>query len=187
MQPATKIIIIHGNGGGTGSDQWIPWLKKQLESRGFEVLNPTFPDNYDAKRSIWIPYLDTLKVDDNTIIVGWSSGAIAAMRYAEEHTIKALVLVGACYTDLGEESEKISGYYDDPWQWNAIKSNQKWIAQFGSINDPVIPIEESRFVHEKLGTEYYEFPDKFHFGYPESMPTFPELLEVILTHEATGL
>jgi len=152
-----------------------------LEKRDFEVLNPTMPDNEEAKSSIWLPYLENeLKADENTIIVGWSSGAVAAMRYAETHKLLGSVLIGACYTDTGDEVEKISGYYDAPWQWNTIKANQKWIAQFASTDDPVIPIEESRFVHEKLGTEYQEYTDKKHFGWPDDMPTFPELLELIV-------
>ncbi len=176
-----KVIIIHGNGGGTGNDQWIPWLKSELEARGFEVQNPTMPDNYEAKASIWLPYIkDVLRADEDTILVGWSSGAVAAMRFAEKNKILGSVLIGACYTDLGVESEKIAGYYDEPWNWDAIRNNQHWIAQFASIDDPVIPIEECRVVHEKLQTDYREFTDRKHFGYPDPLPTFPELLEVIL-------
>jgi predicted alpha/beta hydrolase family esterase len=164
MEAKTKVIIIHGNQGGTGDSQWLPWLRQELEKNGIAAVSPTFPDNEEAKSSIWLPCINTLGADENTIIVGWSSGAVAAMRYAETHKIKASVLVGACYTDLGDDIEKISGYYDEPWQWETIKKNQEWIAQFASVDDPIIPIEEGRFVHEKLNTEYYEFPDKFHFG-----------------------
>ena len=176
-----KVIIIHGNHGGTGNDQWIPWLSDELEKKGFEVLHPTMPDNREAKSSIWLPYLqDELKTDEQTILVGWSSGAVAAMRYVENHKLLGSVLIGACYTDLGDTLEKLSGYYDAPWQWDAIRGNQQSIVQFASVDDPVIPIEEGRFVHEQLQTEYYEYPDKKHFGWPDPMPTFPELLEVIL-------
>jgi predicted alpha/beta hydrolase family esterase len=178
-----KVIIIHGNQGGEGGDQWMSWLRTELEKRGFEVQNPTFPDNHEAKMAIWLPYLDELGVDEQTILVGWSSGAVAAMRYAEHHKIKASVLIGACYTDLDDDIEKASGYYDAPWEWEAIRSNQEWIAQFASVDDPVIPIEEGRYVREKLDTEYYEFPDRQHFGWPTPMPEFPELLEVILKHQ----
>lgn len=179
----TKVIIIHGNQGGTGDSVWLPWLRDRLVEKGFDAVSPTFPDNEEAKRSIWIPYLEELGADENTILVGWSSGAVAAMRYAEDHKIKASVLIGACHTDLGEEIERISGYYDEPWNWEAIKANQQWIAQFASVDDPVIPIEEGRYVREKLDTEYYEFEDRQHFGWPNQMDTFPELLEVILKHE----
>lgn len=181
MKP--RVVIIHGNHGGTGEDQWIPWLKVELEKRDFEALNPTMPDNEEAKRSVWLPYLEkTLKADQNTIIIGWSSGAVAAMRYAETHRILGSVLIGACHTDLGDDTEKISGYYNEPWNWDATKKNQKWIAQFASTDDPVIPIEESRFIHEKLDSEYREYTDMKHFGWPEPMPTFPDLLEVVLRH-----
>ena len=30
-----KVILIHGNGGGTGQDNWFPYVKKQLEEKGF--------------------------------------------------------------------------------------------------------------------------------------------------------
>lgn len=178
-----KVIIIHGNGGGTGNDQWIPWLKNELEARGCEVQNPTMPDNYEAKASVWLPYMkDVLRADEDTILVGWSSGAVAAMRFAEKNKILGSVLIGACYTDLGQEIEKIAGYYDVPWDWESIRKNQHWIAQCASVDDPVIPIEECRYVHEKLQTDYLEFSDKKHFGYPEPLQEFPELLEIILKH-----
>lgn len=179
----SKVIIIHGNQGGTGESVWIPWLAGELTKHGFEVQHPTFPDNEEAKSSIWLPYLEELGADENTILIGWSSGAVAAMRYAETHKIKGSVLIGACYTDLDDDIEKISGYYDAPWQWDTIRRNQEWITQFGSVDDPVIPVEESRFVHEKLGTEYQEFTDRQHFGWPTEMNTFHEVLDVVLEHE----
>ena len=43
---------------------------------------------------------------------GHSSGAEAAMRFAEQHEVKGLVLVSACVTDLGVENERLSGYYN---------------------------------------------------------------------------
>ena len=38
---------------------------------------------------------EKLAVDENTIIIGHSSGACAAIRYAEENKVVGLVLVGA--------------------------------------------------------------------------------------------
>ncbi len=183
MEPSIKAIIIHGNAGGTGNTQWLGWLAEELGKRGIPAVSPTFPDNFMARRSVWLPYIEKLGADEHTILVGYSSGAVAAMRYAETHKIRGSVLVGACHTDLGSLLEKVSGYYKDPWQWDAIKENQGWIAQFGSVDDPVIPIKESRFVHEKLGSEYAEFPDRQHFGYPTPMAAFPEALDAILRHE----
>ena len=38
---------------------------------------------------------DNLKVDKETIIIGHSSGACAAVRFAEENKVAGIVLVGA--------------------------------------------------------------------------------------------
>lgn len=172
-----KVVIIHGNGGCTNQMFWIPGLKDELEKKACTVLAPTMPDNIEAKASVWLPYMqNNLKCDENTIIVGFSSGAVAAMRYAEQHKILGSVLIGACYTDLGYASEQISRYYDKPWNWDAIKNNQSWIIQFASTDDPFIPIEEPRHIHAQLATDYYEFTDQGHF----MNKSIPNLFSVIL-------
>jgi predicted alpha/beta hydrolase family esterase len=49
-----------------------------------QVAMEDMPDPYEAKESIWLPFMrDVLKADESSIIVGHSSGAEAAMRYAE--------------------------------------------------------------------------------------------------------
>ena len=79
-----KIFIIHDNGGCTSQHYWTPWLKATLEKNKIAVIAPTMPDNVEAKASIWLPYMrTTLRCDENTIIIGHSSGAVAAMRYTE--------------------------------------------------------------------------------------------------------
>lgn len=179
MKP--KILLIHGNGGGTGQDNWFPSVQRELERRGHEVLAPNMPDPIEAKAAVWLPYLEEeLQADAKTIIIGHSSGAVAAMRYAETHQLYGSVLVGTCYTDLGAESEKISGYYNVPWDWEAIKRNQRWIIEFASTDDPYIPISEARYVHAQLNTIYYEFTDRGHFGSDQGgMREFPELIAAV--------
>lgn len=175
-----KVILIHGNGGGTSNDNWIPYLKKELEKVGVTAIAEEFPDNRLAREVYWLPFIkDHLKADEHTIIVGHSSGAVAAMRFAENSKLLGSILIGACYTDLGLESEKVSGYYDRPWDWNAIKRNQKWIVLFASSDDPWIPIEEPRHIHENLQTEYYEYHDQGHFGGDYFKGEFPEVLSII--------
>ena len=178
MQPDVKVILIHGNGNSTPGDNWLPYVKASLERLGFTVIARQFPDADLAPASSWLPFLENeLCADDNSVLIGHSSGALAAMRYAENHKILGSILVGAMHTDLGIESEKRSGYYDKPWQWDSIKNNQQWIIQFASTDDPWIPIEEPRFIHKKLSTEYYEYTDQGHFGGDYDKSTFPELVK----------
>ena len=185
--PASKkIILIHGNGGGTGTDYWFPYVKREFESMHIPVIAETFPDNVEAKASVWLPHIEKLGADEHTILIGHSSGAVAALRYAETHKLLGTVLVGVNYTDLGIESEKISGYYDHPWKWGAIKKNQKWSILFASLDDPFIPIAEPRHIKEQLDCEYHEYADRGHFGtvdpklgYNKPMAEFPELVEAV--------
>ncbi len=175
-----KVIFIPGNGGGSPKDNWFPWLKKELESLGCNVIASEFPDNDLARESYWIPFLkESLKADAQTVLVGHSSGAIAAMRFAEENPLLGSVLVGAYHTDLGYPKEKQSGYFDRPWKWDSIGRNQQWIIQFAGVNDPWIPIEEARFIHEKLHTDYYESLTAGHFGGDYKKLDFPELIEAL--------
>ena len=144
---------------------------KLVESGAFsEVLSEDMPDPVDAKEKIWIPFIvNKLKIDENTVIIGHSSGAEAAMRLLENHKLLGMVLVCACHTDLGSESERAAGYYNRTWEWETIKSNANWILQYHSSDDPFIPIAEANLVAEKLSSEYFKFEDKSHFFAPKDI------------------
>ncbi len=175
-----KVILIHGNGGSTPHDNWFPWVKDQLEAKGIRVLSPQFPDAPLARESFWMPFLkEIIDGDEDVVIIGHSTGAIVAMRFAETHKLLGTVLVGSYHSDLGIENEKLSGYFDRPWDWDAIQSNQQWIIQFASTDDPWIPIEEARTVHKRLNTEYYEFESLGHFGGDYYKETFPQLVAAV--------
>jgi predicted alpha/beta hydrolase family esterase len=69
-------------------------MRSRLEaSQKFsEVVLKDMPDPMGAKESIWIPFmLNQLRVDESTIVVGHSSGAVAAMRLLE--TTKLLGII----------------------------------------------------------------------------------------------
>jgi predicted alpha/beta hydrolase family esterase len=173
-----KIILIHGNDTLRWSYAWMPWAKSELEKLGFEVVGETFPDSIIAREKYWTEFLmNRINANENTILVGHSSGALCAMRFAETHKILGSVLIGAMHTDLGDELEKQSGYFDRPWEWEKIKEHQSWIIQFASTDDPYIPIEEARHVREMLKTEYHEFSDRGHFF--NNQEKFPELIMAI--------
>ena len=176
-----NIIFLHGNNGGKGdggkaSDYWFPYAKQEFENLGLQVTALDFPDPRVARMNIWLPFLkDACGANEYSILIGHSSGAIAAMRYAEKNKILGSVLVGAYYTDTGDAIERMSGYFDEEWDWSAIRKNQRWIIQFASVDDPFFSIEEPRLVSEKLQTQYCEYTERGHF-FDE---TFPELVEAV--------
>ena len=174
-----KTIFIPGNGGGSPKDNWFPYLESELQKLGIKVINTNFPDAILARKEFWLPFIKKLDADENTILIGHSSGAVAAMRFAEDNKILGSVLVSPCYTDLGYENERLSHYYDTPWDWHKIKSNQKWVIQFSSVDDPYIPISEARFIHENLSTDYHEYKNEGHFGSDKGKIHFPEIVELL--------
>jgi uncharacterized protein len=179
----TKIVFIPGNGGATTQDNWFPSVKMNLVAKGLTVVDAVFPDPQLARENYWIPFLlNDLQVDEQTILVGHSSGAIAAMRLAEQQKILGSVLVGAYYTHLDMETEKQSGYFDRPWKWNSIRSNQQWTILFASEDDPWIPVEQPRHIHTMLNCEYHEYKNQGHFGGDYFKKTFPELTLAIFSH-----
>lgn len=182
MKP--RFIFVHGNQTTDWCNPWTEWLKKKLDGMGFETVFQTMPDPHVAHRDIWLGYLqDELKVGAHDVIIGWSSGAVAAMRYAETHKILGSVLISPSYTDLGDDLEKQSGYYDTPWNWKAIKSNQKKIALVYGDDDPYIPQSEFAYIALHLGPEKLKLPGVGHF---ETRQDMPELLRYIEKAYAVG-
>jgi len=176
-----RCVIAPGNGcHPIGDANWYGWLRERLLGEGMfdEVVCRDFPDPDDARREVWLPFMrDELRVDTDTVLVGHSSGAEAAMRLAEESPIGGLVLVSACHSDLGDEGERASGYYPPsggPWDWGAIRRNAGWIVQFHSSDDGLVPVREGRAVAKELQSEYHELDGHSHFFEP-----FGELLDAL--------
>lgn len=175
MKP--RIIFVHGNQTTHWSFGWAPWLKAELEKLGFETFFETMPDSIIARSEYWLPFLEEhIKVTKDDVIVGWSSGAVAAMRFAEQHPIRGSILVSPCYTDLDDELEKQSGYYGSPWQWEAIRTNQQHIALIWGDDDPYIPQGEFKHIAKQLTPTSITIAGGKHFI---DQDTFPEVLDYI--------
>ncbi len=175
--PKPRFIFVHGNQATHWSFAWSPWLKIELKRLGFKTFFETFPDSVIARSKYWLPFLsEKAKVAENDVIIGWSSGATAAMRYAEDHKIRGSVLVAPSYTDLGDELERQSGYFDKPWSWEKIKNNQEKIALIYGDDDPYIPQADFEHIAEKLNPEVIKVHKAGHFSEKQEIP---ELLKYI--------
>ena len=181
--PFPRVVIVPGNGcTPVRSCNWYGWLSDELLQRGFhDVVLRDMPDPHVARRSRWLPFLEPF-CDENTILVGHSSGAQAGLRLCEETKIRGLVLVSACVTDLGDSNERRSGYYpspdgaDNPWRYDDVVANTAWVSLFASRGDPFLPFSEQMTVARGVKAELFEMPaHRGHFM--ES--TFPELADEI--------
>lgn len=182
-----KLVFLHGNGGCTSDMHWYGSADNAFREAGLEVVRRDLPDNDVGHETVWIPFIrDQLLVDEQTILIGHSTGAIAAMRYAEQYPLSGTVLASAYHTDLGMDDEKAGGWFDRPWNWEQIRQHQQWIIQFASVDDPWIPIEEARYINDQLQSDYYEYTDRGHFIGHRDECRFPELVQATLKKILNG-
>ena len=182
-----RIVIVPGNGAGCASANFYETLAAALREAGHEVSLREMPDPDTAKMRIWLPFItDVLHCDAGCVLVGHSSGAVAGLRLAETSRLHGLVAVAVTPTDLGDENERASGYYDAPWNYAAIRANVRHCVQFASTNDPFIPIDLQRRARDGLSGEpraagdgsfeYMELSQRSHFFAPQQ----PEILAAVL-------
>ena len=92
-----KAVILHAWFATPGSD-WYPWLKTQLEKKGYEVWVPELP-TMPTKSPDMEPMLKFIIeknfVDKETIVIGHSLGSVLAMRLAERIGYKKGILFAA--------------------------------------------------------------------------------------------
>ncbi|KAF4675330.1 hypothetical protein FOL47_007948 [Perkinsus chesapeaki] len=182
---AIKIVLVPGNGGGGDirPANFYGWFERQMLDKGYDVRLPEggMPDPVRARKSVWLPYIrDTLKCDENSVLVGHSSGAVAALRLAEGQRLRGMVLIAVYDDPLGDDMEAASGYFDGPFDWGAIRDNCGFIVQIDGTEDTLVPIDVQRRVADKLKpkVEYIEIPGEDHFF----MPPFPTLVEAVVKH-----
>lgn len=197
--PSPTVIICPGNGcTQIRRSNWYGRLHDILtEEHKIQCICENFPDPSLARRDIWIPHMRSLAEKHatdgdpkNVILVGHSSGAQAALRYAELYPVQGIVLVSATYTDLGDADERASGYYpqpqkngsgseeSNPYLFDDMKKNCENWHQFHSDDDPFIPLREAERIRDGLGLSdtYHMLPGRSHY-----FEYSPELLDAILS------
>ncbi len=139
-------FIVHGTE-GFPEENWFPWMKQQLEEKGYDVYVPQFPSPPDIPAKI-TEWFDTIKKDEHhitkdTILVGHSLGGIFTLRVLEKlkHPLKAAVFVG---TPVGvrpilnyERDDSFSGFSFD---WPAIRTKARHFLVFHSDDDPYVSL-----------------------------------------------
>ncbi len=186
-----RVFIIHGWDGYPG-EGWFPWLKKELEARGFEVHNPAMPEPLNPRIDTWVSFLrkQVKNPDKNIFLLGHSIGAQTILRYLEslENDVKiggAIFLAG--WVHLADEAfeDKEDAKIAKPWletpiNWEKIKQRTNNFVAIFSDNDPLVPMEDSKIFQEKLGAKIVVEHDKGHFSGRDGTKELPIVLESIL-------
>ena len=77
-----RAIIVHG-WDGFPEEAWFPWLKRELEARGFTVDVPQMPEAATPKIDLWVPALAQAvgAPDVELVLIGHSIGVQTILRY----------------------------------------------------------------------------------------------------------
>ena len=183
-----KVHIIHGWDFKPESN-WYPWLKKELEAEGFEVIIPEMPKTEEPDIETWVNHLAEAVKDPGlgTYLVGHSIGCQAIMRYLE--TLDNIQIGGAVFVAgwfylknlEGEEIEKIAEpWLNTPINLGNVKKAIGNLKVFLSDNDPYDCLEEnSKIFKEQLAAKVIIEKGKGHFTSDDGVQSLPEALEAL--------
>ena len=180
----TNVFIFHGYGADP-SVNWFPWLKEQLEAKGYTVYVPAFPDTNNPDRKKWLEHFEQYKdkVDEDTIFVGHSLGAPFILNVLEtlDKPIKASFLVAGFVGSLSPDFDPYVGTIANRnFNWDKIKENCKKFFIFTSDNDPYVPMEKAEELHKLLPSELIIIPGAEHLNAGSGYFSFDELRDAIL-------
>ena len=187
-----RVFIVHG-WGGYPEEGWFPWLKRELEQRGFTVHVPQLPDTKTPRIYNWVPALARAVgiADSETYFVGHSMGCQTIARYLE--TLPDGVTVGGAVF-VGGFFKRLMGYENDPavqatdrhWlgapiDFKKIKSHLPHSVALFSDDDPYVPLDNQDDFRDKLGSKIVIVHGKGHFtGDEDHCTELPEAREALL-------
>ena len=191
-----RVFIIHG-WDGYPEEGWFPWLKRELETRGFNVSIPAMPDSRHPTISAWVSHVrhEVGVPDGQTFLVGHSIGAQAIIRYLEglwayEKIGRAVFVAGwvtlahAAYEEEGDE-ETAKPWLEMPIDWEKVKSRANGFAAIFSDNDPFVPLADVEVFRQRLNAGIMIEHNKGHFSGSDGVTELPSALNAVLKHAQT--
>lgn len=186
-----RVFIIHG-WGGHPQEGWFPWLKKELEGKGFDVFVPQMPETKKPRIYNWVPAIQKAVgvADSETYLVGHSMGCQAIARYIE--ALPNGVKVGGAVFVAGF-FKRLTGLEDDPevqimdrhWlttplDFQKVKSHMKKGVAIFSDDDPWVPLDNTDDFEQKLGCKIIIEHAQKHFSGSEGFTQLPIALNEVL-------
>lgn len=178
-----RAFLIHG-WEGRPEGAWRPWLKRELEEKGFSVTVPEMPDTNHPKREAWVGHLARVvgMPDKDCYFVGHSLGCITILRYLEGlkegQRVGGTVLVAGFTDNLGYK--ELAGFFSTGIDWKKINTVCKSFVAIHSDNDPYVPMKHGDVFNKELGAEVVVEHNKKHFGEEDGIMELPSALYSML-------
>jgi serine hydrolase len=182
-----KAVILHGTD-NNHEGNWFPWLKKELESRGYEVWVPDLPENHTPNRQLYNDFLFGKGWDfTDNLVIGHSSGAVSVLNLLADERCPEIatgVLVGSwSHTDDTDlDNDQFSNLFPAAgFDFNLIKKRARKLVFIHSNNDPYCPLEQAKWLAEQTKSEIIVIVKGQHFStfIDPSYTKFPKLVEIL--------
>lgn len=160
---------------------WFSWLRKQLVKNDFRVQTPEIPHSYKPEWQTWVKEVENCRINEDSTLVGHSTGAGFWVRYLSEHPelkVGKVVLV-APWIDVEQTNpEHFFDFKIDP----NLAARTKGLVIFSSDNDmKEIQSSVKVLVKEIKGARVKNFHGYGHFTiFSMKTKKFPELLKELL-------
>jgi predicted alpha/beta hydrolase family esterase len=181
-----NVLIFHGTE-GYPEENWFPWMKTELESKGHTVFVPQFPSPpiVPAKLGEWFDVLEEYRqyIDSETIIIGHSLGGVFTLRVLEQLIAP---INTACFVGTPVGIKPITFYDRDvsfsgfDFNWDAIKRNAQHFIAFQSDDDPYVGLANGEELAARLGVDLSFVPNSGHFNAKAGYTRFEALRDKIL-------
>lgn len=152
-----RAVIVHCYG-GKPDYAWYPWLKRQLEGRGYTVRVPRMPNTDSPKLSEWLPFLQDIigKPDDELLLIGHSLGTVVIMRYLEvlkaNQKVGKVILVAGFTDPVG--LAPLENFFRSKLKFRDIKNKTaNGFVVIQSDDDPYVSNQYGQRLKEELGAK----------------------------------
>lgn len=176
------VLILHGITGNS-QENWFPWLKKELEQKGYQVICPDLPKTDHPARQEWLHVAKDLLQDidhSSLTIVGHSLGVATALDYIEQSdkSINTLISAAGFYQDYGME---LNSYFmaEKDIDIPSIKPKVKNIHILYGDNDPYVPQKTLQNLADAFGVQPQIFKNGGHLNARSGFTQFPQVLQLI--------
>jgi predicted alpha/beta hydrolase family esterase len=186
-----RVFIVHG-WDGYPEEGWFPWLKKELEIRGFDVFIPQLPKPDEPRINSWVPKLKDVAgiPDEKTYFVGHSMGCQTIARYLEtlpENTkVGGAVFIAGFFKRLTNlEDDDVVRSVSEEWlktpiNLKKVKTRLKKSVAIFSDDDPYVPLDNKEEFADVLGSKIVVEHNKGHFCDSVDIAELPIVLESVL-------
>lgn len=181
-----RAFIVHRWSGEPDTD-WYPWVKAELEKRGFEVTVPLMKGPDEPDIDTWVGHLADVvgEVDSETYFIGHSIGCQTIMRFLEsqEEVAGGAVFVAGWFT-LENLEDKETEAVAKPWMEIPIdlKKLKKVLPTSTLIisdNDPYGAFELNKKKFAELGSEIITLKKAGHITGYNGFSELPQVVEAI--------